>query len=343
VTMKYLYKLLYYPKIRRLSVKKLLNFLRLRREYRQMKAILDSYPSIAIIDPTNICNLKCPICPTGQGRQNKRGYMEVDLFKKIMGELSPYLFEVWLYNWGEPFLNSSVFELIEITNKSNISSTISTNLNYFPKGYERNLIKSGLERLVVSFDGVSQESYSTYRRGGKIDQVIENVERIVDAKKSAKSILPLIKLQFLVNRFNEHEMTQAERLAEKLNVDIEFKSFMFNAKKDSTRRKWEPSNRKFTRYNIKTGEDLTCKKYLCVWLWRYAVVNWDGKVTPCCNWMGEGIFEFGDLETNSFREIWNNEYFISARKAMKKEKSLPITCCHGCLGMPPSIDEDSLV
>lgn len=337
--MKCVSKLLYYPKVRRITFGKLINFYHSEKGYRKKQTILNSYPTIAVVDPTNICNLKCPICPTGQGRQNNRGSMEVDLFQKIIGELSPYLFEVWLYNWGEPFLNSSIFELIEITNKSNISSTISTNLNYFPEGYERNLIKSGLERLVVSFDGVSQESYSTYRRGGKIDQVIDNVERIVDAKKSAKSILPLIKLQFLVNRFNEHEMAQAERLAEKLNVDIEFKSFMFNSKKEDTRKKWEPHNSKFSRYNAKTGEDLTCKKYSCVWLWRYAVMNWNGKVTPCCNWMGEGIFEFGDLKTNSFREIWNNEYFVSAREAMKKEKSLPITSCHACLGMPPSIDE----
>jgi radical SAM protein with 4Fe4S-binding SPASM domain len=340
--MKCFSKFLYYPKVRRISFSKFINYSRLVIEYRRKNAILGSYPTIAVIDPTNICNLKCPLCPTGQGRQNKRGSMEVDLFQKIIGELSPYLFEVWLYNWGEPFLNSSIFELIEITNKSNISSTISTNLNYFPEGYERNLIKSGLERLVVSFDGVSQESYSTYRRGGKIDQVIENVERIVDAKKSAKSILPLIKLQFLVNRFNEHEMTQAERLAEKLNVDIEFKSFMFNAKKDSMRRKWEPLNRKFTRYNIKTGEDLTLKKCSCEWLWHYAVVNWNGKVTPCCNWMEKGLFEFGDLKTDSFREIWNNEYFVSARRAMKQEKSLPITSCHSCLGVPPSVDEEDL-
>jgi len=126
-------KFLYYPKVRRISSKKLINFYRSEKGYREKKSTLNSNPTIAVIDPTNICNLTCPMCPTGQGRQNKRGWMEVDLFRKIMGELSPYLFEVWLYNWGEPFLNSSIFELIEITNESNISSTISTNLNYFPE------------------------------------------------------------------------------------------------------------------------------------------------------------------------------------------------------------------
>lgn len=338
--MKYLYKLLYYPKIRRISLRKLINFFRLKREYRQRKAILNNHPYIAIIDPANICNLKCPLCPTGQGKQTKRGYMEVNLFKKIIGELSPYLFEVWLYNWGEPFLNKSIFEFIEIANRSNVSTTISSNLNVFPEGYETDLLKSRLERLIVSFDGASQESYSQYRRGGKLDQVIAHVKRIVDAKRKAGSVLPFVKLQFLVNRFNENEMPLAKQLAEKLKVDIEFKTFMFNAENEELRRKWEPQNKKYVRYSTKTGNDVNFKKYRCDWLWLYAVVNWNGIVTPCCNWMEKGIFEFGDLKTNTFREIWNNEYFVSARKAINQEESLPVTSCHACLGLPPSIDED---
>ena len=341
--MKYVSKLLYYPKIRRISFEKLLNFYTLKKEYRQKKLILNSYPYIAIIDPTNVCNLKCPLCPTGQGKQTKKGYMKVDLFKKIITELSPYLFEVWLFNWGEPFLNPDIFELIKISNKSNISTTISTNLNYFPEGHEIKLVKSGLERLIVSFDGVSQESYSTYRKGGKVDQVIANVKRIVDAKRKTGNTLPFIKLQFLVNRFNENEINLAKKLAESLKVDIEFKTFMFNAKNENLRNKWQPRNIKFIRYDSKTGNDLNCKKYRCDWLWLYAVVNWDSTVTPCCNWMENGMFEFGDLKTNTFKEIWNNEYFISARKAINKVSCLPMTACHICLGLPPSIDEESIV
>lgn len=337
--MKSFTKVLYFPKVRRASIKKLLNYYRLNKEFREKKAFLTGYPSIALIDPANVCNLKCPLCPTGQGRQTQRGYMRVDLFKKIIGELSPYLFEVWLYNWGEPFLNPDIFELIEISDKNNISTTISSNLNYFPEGHEIKLVKSGLERLIVSLDGVSQESYGAYRKEGKVDQVIANVKRIVDAKKKTGSTLPFIKLQFLVNRFNENEMNLAKQLAENLKVDIEFKTFMFNAKNESLRKKWEPRNERFIRYDSTTGRDLNLKEYSCDWLWLYAVINWDGKVTPCCNWMEKGIFEFGDLKTNTFREIWNNKYFISARKAMNQEESLPVTSCHACLGLPPSIDE----
>ncbi len=337
--MKSFSKVLYFPKVRRVSIKKLLNYHRLNKEYREKKAFLTGYPSIALIDPANVCNLKCPFCPTGQGRQIQRGYMKVGLFKKIIEELSPYLFEVWLYNWGEPFLNPDIFELIEISGKNNISTTISSNLNFFPEGHEINLVKSGLERLIVSLDGVSQESYSTYRKGGKVDWVIANVKRIVDAKKKTGSTLPFIKLQFLVNRFNENEMNLAKQLAENLKVDIEFKTFMFNAKNESLRKKWEPRDERFIRYDSTTGRDLNLKKYSCDWLWLYAVINWDGKVTPCCNWMEKGMFEFGDLKTNTFRQIWNNEYFVSARKAMNQEESLPVTSCHACLGLPPSIDE----
>lgn len=341
--MKHVDKLLYYPPLRRLTLTKVMNQYRLRCEFRQRREVLSSYPVIAIVDPANICNLRCPLCPTGQGKHHNRGYMKIDLFQKIMTELSPYLFEIWLYNWGEPFMNSSIFELIEISDRSNVSTTISTNLNYFPEGYETALIKSRLERLVISFDGASQESYSQYRRGGDLGRVIDNVKRIVSAKKSANSLLPLLKLQFLVNRFNEGEISSAEALAKDLEVGIEFKTFMFDAKDKSMRKKWEPRNKKFIRYNPQTGVDLNAKKYSCDWLWLYAVINWDGKVTPCCNWMEKGIFEFGDLKAEDFKDVWNNDLFVSARRAIAKEISLPVTTCHACLGVPPSTNEDKEV
>lgn len=332
-------KVLYFPKVRRVSLRKVRNHYRVKQEHRQKKTILKGYPFIAIIDPTNICNLKCPLCPTGQGKQGQQGLMKTGLFRKIMDELAPYLFEVWLFNWGEPFLSSSIFEFIEISERSNVSTTISTNLNYFPDGYEMALVKSGLERLTVSFDGASQECYSQYRRGGSLGKVIDNVKRIVSAKKSAKSLLPLIKLQFLVNKFNEEEISSAEALAKDLEVGIEFKTFMFDAKDKSMRKKWQPRNKKFIRYNPQTGVDLNAKNYSCDWLWLYAVINWDGKVTPCCNWMEKGIFEFGDLKAQDFKDVWNNDLFVSARRAIAKEISLPVTTCHACLGIPPAMDE----
>jgi radical SAM protein with 4Fe4S-binding SPASM domain len=191
----------------------------------------------------------------------------------------------------------------------------------------------------VRFDGVTQESYASYCQGGDIGNVIENVKRIVDAKYKAKSILPFIKLQFLVHRYNEKEIETAKRMAVDLNVEIEFKSLMFNAKNKKLREKWEPQDKKFIRYDFKSDRDINYKQYMCNWLWRYAVVNWDGTVTPCCNWLENGTFEFGNLKTQSFKEIWNNEYFVAARKAMAGEISLSITACHSCLGIPPAIDE----
>jgi len=100
-------KLFYLPILRRGSLKKYLNLVRMNRDLKSKTILANSFPSIAVIDPTNYCNLHCPLCPTGQGRQSSQGYLSFELYEKVLNQLAPYLFEVWLYNWGEPFLNKN--------------------------------------------------------------------------------------------------------------------------------------------------------------------------------------------------------------------------------------------
>ena len=330
-------KIQYHPFLRRSSIPKIKNYLRLKSEYRNKVSVLTSYPYIAIIDPTNICNLQCPGCPTGQNRHTSQGLMNVETFKKIINELGPYLYEVWLYNWGEPFINNNIFDMIAIAEKANISTTISTNLNHFPDGYAKQLVDARLERLVVSFDGFTQNSYSAYRKGGDLNKVKNNISQIMAEKKRQKSILPLIKLQFLVNRFNEHEIQEAKSYANALGIDIEFKNFMYNAKNPVLRNKWQSTLKQYQHYN-EAGNDVNLQKYLCSWLWLFTVINWNGTINPCCNWFERGKFMFGDLKAQSFKDIWNNELFVSARKKIAGNESTPVTACHSCLGVPPVFD-----
>jgi len=328
------HKLLYIPLLRRATPKKLFNLYRQSRELAKKTPKVKSYPSIAIIDPANICNLRCLFCPTGRGLQKERGYMDIGLFRKIMDEISPYLFEVWLFNWGEPLMSPGIFEMVEIADRKNVSTTISTNLNRLPEGHEDELVLSGLERLVVSFDGMTQKSYSYYRIGGNLENVVANVLRIVDAKKRHSRPLPFVKLQFLVHRNNEHEIEEARAFAQEHGLDIEFKPLMFNARDPELRGKWEPTLSGYVRYD-KDGNDLSSRKYKCPFLWKYLTVTFDGTVTPCCHWIEKGLFDFGNLRDRSFREIWNNDQFVSARKVMSSDRSGQVNACHSCLGQPP--------
>lgn len=332
-------KALILPLVRRATFKKYINLIKQNKNAKQKAPYLNSFPSIAIIEPTNSCNLKCPLCPSGQRRFTNRGYMGLELYEKILTQLAPYIFEVWLYNWGEPFLNKDIFKIIQFTQKSNAATTISSNLNYLPDNYEFEMVKSGLERLVVSFDGMTQDTYSAYRRGGRMDAVIDNIKRIQNAKKILQIKYPLVKIQFLVNKFNEHQIEEAKTFAAENDLEIEFKPLQFNSQDPDQRTKWEPTTKKYPRQSYLSGAERELGVYWCDWLWKYAVINWDGTISPCCNWIEKGVFEFGDLKKQSFKEIWNNEYFVSARMAINNKHSDVITACTGCLGNPPAIEE----
>jgi len=236
--------------------------------------------------------------------------------------------------------HKNIFKMVSLANKKNISTTISSNLNVFPEKYEYELVNSNLERLVVSFDGTTQETYSAYRVGGKIERVIENVKRIVAAKKALRKKTPFIKLQFLVNRFNEHQIGDVKAFAGNNEVEIEIKPLIFNGKDQEESNKWKPRTVELERtYNFSHADD-NRGNYWCNWLWKYIVINWDGTVTPCCNWIENGLFEFGDFKKHTLDEIWNNEYYVSARTAIKTGRSELVTACNYCLGNPPAVGEN---
>ena len=171
---------------------------------------------------TNNCNLSCPHCCSGSGRMlRKRGFMDIDLFKKIMKELSPYLYNVNLYFQGEPMLHPLFFSFIANCLKTN--SVVSTNGHYLSEENSERIVRSGLSKLIISVDGADQETYSVYRVNGNLNTVKEGLKNLKDAKERYKSSLKT-EIQFLVNRFNENQIPQIKELAKSVHANLSLKS-----------------------------------------------------------------------------------------------------------------------
>lgn len=101
-----------------LSLFKIKNFLLFLYEFKFQKINLKSLPYEYFIDIGNICNLKCPLCPTGtNSKKRNKKIMSFDVYKKIFNKIKKYAFLVKLYNWGEPFLNKDLFKIIDYTKK----------------------------------------------------------------------------------------------------------------------------------------------------------------------------------------------------------------------------------
>lgn len=325
--------------IRHATRKKLVNLVLSQYEFFKRKTKLKSRPLYAIIDPGNLCNLKCPHCPTGLGLPGrKRRLMSFSEFKKIFDQLYGYAFFVTLYNWGEPFLNPEIFKMINYAQKKNVGTIISSNFTTVKKEDIDKILASGLEHLVLSIDGASPRTYSTYRRGGDFKRVIANVKKLIEKKRSQGRKLPFVCWQFIVNRFNEDEIEKARRMGKKLGVNAvtfytRFKptiNFIFafgNQEIVKEIEKWLP--RKRPEYRIDYSRPFPFKGP-CQELWRSITVNSDGGVSPCCGLYDEKT-DFGNLLKPPLAKIWNNKFYQASRLLFKKGASKNIkTVCQRC-------------
>lgn len=303
------------------SIKKLRNLLLLTLEFRQRRIAPSAFPIICQVDPTNICNLRCPLCPTGTGDYGRpKGMMNLQKFKEIIDEIGSYLYEINLYNFGEPLLNKEVFQMARYAHDHNILTCINTNLTVLTDEGAEALVRSGLDHVILSIDGLTPETYSKYRVGGDFDRVISNLKRVVDWKERLRSSSPFIEWQFLVFKHNEHEASRVEQFARSLGANgviIQNAGMSTDNRVVNEAKEWllEGKERgKYYTYSLGGGR-------ACDWLWYTIVINHDGGVSPCClAYKKEGDFGNFLTDSSSLREIWNNAKFQAARRIFREAK-----------------------
>jgi len=275
---------------------------------------------------TNNCNLLCPECSAGSGMMlRERGFMDLDLFGKIIDELRPYLYNINLYFQGEPMLHPQFFSFL--SNCTGLHTIVSTNGHFLSEENAEKTVKSGLSKLIISLDGIDQDTYSSYRVKGSIDKVLAGIQNITAAKKKYKSSLK-IEIQFLVNKLNEFQIPQVKHFAKMVRASLKLKSMQIIHKENIL--SWLPGKRKFSRYHLKNGE-YVLKNSLpnrCARLWFNPVITWDGKVIPCC-FDKDAEYVMGDLKTDSFIDIWNGPKYQIFRKSILSGRHM-IVICRNC-------------
>jgi MoaA/NifB/PqqE/SkfB family radical SAM enzyme len=289
-----------------------------------------------VIDPLNICNLRCPLCPTGLGTLGReRGRMTLENFSSLIDQIVPYAYLVEMYNWGEPFLHPQIFEMISYASSKRIAVKLSTNLNRFNREMAAKTVASGLDSVLVSIDGATQETYAKYRRGGNLGRVLENVRLLVEEKRKAHSNTPFITLRMLVNRYNEGEIEDLREIAGELDVDAFTIGTLFVDTTDQEQvKEWLPVREELSYY------DYSAEKLENVWhcsdLWESVTINWDGGLAPCC-WLHQKNHDYENAFDRPLKAIWNGDAYVSSRRvfAFGGPKPGPVsTICTVCKGRP---------
>jgi radical SAM protein with 4Fe4S-binding SPASM domain len=282
-------------------------------------------------EPTTSCNLRCPECPSGlRSFTRPTGMLSSGLFKQTIDELSDTLLYLIFYFQGEPYLHPQFLELVGYASQKGIYTATSTNAHYLSDEQAKKTVESGLDRLIISIDGTSQEVYEQYRVGGKLNKVIEGTKHIVKWKKALKSSTPHIIFQFLVVKPNQHQIEEVKLLAKELGVDeVGLKTAQIYDYENGS--ELIPTIDKYARYARQNDGSYTIKNKLvnhCWKMWHSCVITWDGLVVPCC-FDKDAHFRLGDMKTQSFTKLWNDQAYNDFRKTLIKSRS-QIEMCKNC-------------
>lgn len=288
-------------------------------------------PISIAIEPTTSCNLRCPECPSGlRSFTRPTGMLRADLFRKVIGELANTLSYLTFYFQGEPYLHPQFLELVSHAASRNIYTTTSTNAHYLDDNMAKRTIQSGLDRLIISIDGTTQETYEAYRIGGKLEKVIEGTKNIIRWKKELKSATPFVVFQFLVVKPNQHQISEVYHLANQLGVDhVALKTAQIYDYENGSA--LMPTIDKYSRYQKQGNGSYKIKNELlnhCWKMWQSCVITWDGKVVPCC-FDKDAHYVMGDLNEQSFKEIWQSDKYYAFRSSLLKSRS-EIEMCRNC-------------
>jgi radical SAM protein with 4Fe4S-binding SPASM domain len=295
------------------------------------KPSISGLPISISIEPTTSCNLRCPECPSGlRSFTRATGMLDQPLFENVIDQLAPTLNYLTFYFQGEPYLNPQFLSMVKYASSKNIYTATSTNGHYLKDDIAKETILSGLDRLIISIDGTSQETYESYRIGGQLEKVIEGTKNIIEWKKKLKSKTPHVAFQFLVVKPNEHQIPGVYALAKKLGVDqVVLKTAqIYDFEKGS---ELIPVQQKYSRYKMNSDGSYSIKNKLldhCWKMWHSCVVTWDGKIVPCC-FDKDAHFVLGDLNKNTFEEIWFGSQYHEFRKSLLTSRA-EIEICKNC-------------
>ncbi len=289
------------------SPAKFRNLLLCLAEWKRGKAVLRSRPFLINSEPTSHCNYSCLFCPTGKKEGRSRGFGKPELFDRVVRELGPTAYLMTMHGWGEPLMHGKLPEMIATAKRERICTVVTTNGSLLDEDVARELIRSGLDCLVFSIDGITERSYRAYRRNGKYGKVLQNLKDFIALRNAMKSRTPFVEWQFLVFRHNEHELRDARKAARDAGADsiVFLPAYTEDERFDAT----------LPGFRLPKASPLP-KPAACKHLWTTLTFHWNGAVVPCCYDYHEKV-PYGDLLRDDLESLWNNVFFQDSRNLVR--------------------------
>jgi radical SAM protein with 4Fe4S-binding SPASM domain len=322
--------------VKRFSIVKLWNILLVQLSF-FLSSILKlpivwGRPWFVSIEPSSVCNLRCPQCPVGKGDISRRNkFLDINVYKSLLSEIAPTTTILSLYFQGEPLMHMQFVEFIRLASDHGIYTQTSSNGQLLTEELCRQMVEAGLDRIIVSVDGADQESYEAYRKGGDLGRAEEGVRNLVRMRKELGTRSPRIILQFLVMRHNQEQVQAVRKRAKELGADkVWIKSVQLEYPESGD--EFIPEDH--SRYVKNEDGEWQLKgrlKNRCKRLWHTTVVTSDGLVVPCC-FDKRAEFPLGDANGSGMDKIWRGKAYREFRKGVladRKGNAICMNCSEG--------------
>ena len=280
-------------------------------------------PTFVSVEPANVCQLRCPECPVGmKGERLKvkgERFMSREVWERVLSEVKDTAHTIQFYFQGEPLLNKDLPQMIREAHEAGLYTIVSTNAQALTQERAEALVASGLNRIIISMDGLTDESYNAYRVGGSLEKTKAAIRFLRDAKRRLKA-RTVIELQCLRLRTSEHEWREFKRVYKELGADrLVFKTAQLYDYANG--HPLMPSDERYSRYT-KGADGLYHRKKLgrgCLRVWSGVVVTTNGDVLPCC-YDKSHAYAYGNIMDTPLKELFANDKARAFRKAALNEQ-----------------------
>ncbi|MGH2369466.1 MAG: radical SAM/SPASM domain-containing protein, partial [Chloroflexota bacterium] len=284
------------------------------------------YPPLKLhLEPTSVCNLRCPMCPQAiDAVKGNNGYIDLDLYKKIVDEAKDYALEINLFFRGEPLLHQHMPEILRYGRSKGVRLHVNTNATILREKQARTLIEDGASKVTISFDGPDKATYEVMRKGAKYETTLENVRgflRLVKEYRANGWDVPYTVIQVILPYDSQTPGP---------NVPQHMKDLFAGLPVDEWDPIWPHGWAGVMQENgVVQAQPYGENYHPCNWLWKSLAIYWDGRVASCCaDFSADQLI--GDVKTQSLREVWNGEPMVRLRRLQVEGRYKEASLCSGC-------------
>jgi radical SAM protein with 4Fe4S-binding SPASM domain len=295
------------------------------------------------IEPSAVCNLRCPGCPTMLGH-DQGGVMSLKVFQGVLERIPVTVRLLNLWHRGEPLAAPDFPEMVAAATKRIIRTHTHTNgILLTHNDAARRLVEARLTQISIAIDGADEATYQAWRPGGSLKQVALGIKALAGAKRDLNSKHPYITVECLVGNQPKEQFARIKELALKWGANtVKFKTLRINDLNNTPEAlKHLPENHRLWRYDVVNGRlQMKRTRSNCARLGYSALIAWNGDLFPCCFYL-KGFAPMGNLYQTSFKELWNTGQLAEFRQVVNKKRDR-IPMCRNCTEGLPNLYIDPL-